>query len=256
MIDIHCHILPGVDDGSKTLAESMAMAKEAAKQGVSRIVATPHHNNGQYENNGQDIFEAVHQLNAQLKDEGIPVEVFPGQEPRASGDMLADLESGDVVALNCNSGYVLIGFPSSHVPAYTTQLLFDMQIAGYKPIVVQPERNQELMENPDKLYRLVKNGALTQVTAGNLIGKAGKKIERFANQMVEANLAHFMASNAHSVKKRVFYMREALNYLKKNYGETLANQFTENSELLLLGQTIIQEPPERIRPKKKWLIFG
>lgn len=256
MIDTHCHILPGVDDGAKSLAESMAMAKEAAKQGITKIVATPHHNNGLYENNGYDIITAVNQLNKQLKDENIPIEVLSGQEPRINGDLLGDLGIGQVLPLNRTTNYVLIEFPTSHVPGYTTQLLFDMQIMGYKPIIVHPERNQELMENPDKLYRLVKNGALTQIIAGNLIGKAGKKIERFANQLIEANLTHLIASDAHGVKKRGFYMREALNYLRKHYGETTAYQLTENSELLLLGQTINREPPERIKHKKKWQIFG
>ncbi|GGJ95001.1 tyrosine protein phosphatase [Lentibacillus kapialis] len=255
MIDIHCHILPSVDDGSKTLAESMAMAKEASKQGITKIVATPHHNNGYYENDGPDIMEAVHQLNAQLKSEKIPVDVLPGQEPRINGDMLRDLESGHVMALNQTSGYVLIECPTSHIPQYTTQLLFDMQIAGYKPIIAHPEHNEELRVNPDKLYRLVKNGALTQITAGNLIGKAGKKIQRFANQIIAANLTHFMASDAHNVKKRGFYMQEAMNYLKKHYGNSTAYYFTENSERLLLGQTINRDAPERIHVKKKRLLF-
>ncbi|TFJ93060.1 tyrosine-protein phosphatase [Lentibacillus salicampi] len=252
MIDLHCHILPGLDDGSKTVVESLSMAEEASKQGITKIVATPHHNNGQYENDGHDIIEAVHQLNVQLKEENIPVEILAGQEPRVNGNMIADLDNGKVLTLNQTSGYVLVEFPTSQVPKYTTQLLFDMQITGYTPIIVHPERNQELRENPDKLYRLVKNGALTQITAGSLIGNAGKKIQRFAEQMIETNLTHFIASDAHNVRKRGFYMRDALRYLKKNYGNPAAYQFTENSELLLLGQMVNREPPERIKRKKKW----
>lgn len=255
MIDIHCHILPGVDDGARTLTESVMMAKEAVSQGITKIVATPHHNNGSFQNLGPDIIGAVDYLNGQMQQENIPVEILAGQETRVYGDMLEDLENGQVIPLNKTSNYVFVELPPHQVPKYTTQLLFDMQIAGYKPVIVHPERNHELIDNPDKLYRIVKNGALTQITAASMLGHIGKKSQRFANQIVEANLTHFMASDAHNFKKRGFYMREAIRYLKKNYGNQTAFQFMENSELMVLGQTINKEPPERIKPKKKWGIF-
>ncbi|MEC5423412.1 tyrosine protein phosphatase [Virgibacillus sp. C22-A2] len=256
MIDIHCHILPGVDDGAKSLTESLAMAREASKQGIYKIIATPHHNNGSFNNTGENIIGAVNYLNGKLSEEHIPVEILPGQETRIYGDMLEDLEKGIVLPLNVTSGYVFIELPTSHVPQYTTQLLFDLQIAGYKPIIVHPERNHELIEHPDKLYRIVKNGALTQVTAASLMGVIGKKVQQFSHQLLAANLTHFVASDSHDLKKRGFYMREAYRDIKKNYGNAVAFQLMENSELLVSGQAIQKDPPERIVAKKKWGIFS
>lgn len=256
MIDIHCHILPGVDDGAGTLTESLEMARVAAKQGIKKIIATPHHNNGMFMNRGDDIIGAVDYLNGKLKQEQIPVEVLAGQEPRLYGDLIADIENGTVLQLNQTSGYVFVELPSSHVPQYTTQLLFDMQIKGYIPIIVHPERNHELLENPDKLYRMVKNGALTQITAGSVVGRGGKKVQRFADQLLASNLTHFIASDAHNVKKRGFYMQDAYQAITKTYGQSLAYQLMENSELLVIGQTIHRDAPERISTKRKWGLFS
>lgn len=256
MIDIHNHILPGVDDGASSLTESMAMAREAVKEGIDKIIATPHHKNGEFTNTAEQIIGAVEYLNHKLQEENISVQVLPGQETRIYGEMLEDLEKGELLPLNKTSGYVFVELPTEHVPRYTTQLLFDMQISGYKPIIVHPERNHELMESPDKLYRLVKNGALTQITAGSITGKTGKKVQKFAYQLLEANLTHFIGSDAHGVKKRSFYMREALADIKKHVGNHTTYQLMENNEAIVSGHGVYMDPPERIAMKKKWGIFS
>ena len=256
MIDIHCHILPGVDDGASSLTESLAMARAAEKEGIQKIIATPHHQNGAFMNNGADIIGVVDYLNGKIQEEQIAVQILPGQETRIYGDMLADLKNGDVLPLNETSGYVFVELPASHVPEYSTQLLFDMQIAGYKPIIVHPERNLELMDNPDKLYRIVKNGALTQITAASVIGKSGKKIEKFTRQLLEANLTHFIASDAHHSKKRSFHMRAAYQDIKKEHGNDLVYQLMENSEALVNGFAVQMDAPERVSTRKMWGLFS
>lgn len=255
MIEIHCHILPSIDDGAATLDDSFQMAKEAADQGIKKIVATPHHKNGHFDNFGQEIIGAVTYLNGKLQEQGIPIEILPGQETRVYGEMVEDLQKGEVLPI-VGTRYVLVEFPHNHVPNYARQLLFDLQIAGYIPIIVHPERNSELQENPDKLYRMVKSGALTQVTAGSVLGKTGRRVQQFTDQIIEANLTHFISSDAHDVKKRSFHLRDAYSYVRKQYGKALAYQLTENSELLILNQTVHKELPERIYQKKKWSIFG
>ncbi|UJL45825.1 tyrosine protein phosphatase [Virgibacillus sp. NKC19-16] len=255
MIDIHCHILPGVDDGAVSLPESLAMAREAANEGIQKIIATPHHQNGSYMNPGANIIGATDYLNGKLQKEQIPVQILPGQETRIYGDIIEDIKRGDILPLNGDSGYVLVELPSNHVPGYTTQLLFDMQIAGYKPIIAHPEKNHEILENPDKLYRIVKNGALTQISASSLIGKAGRKIQRFSHQLLETNQVHFMGSDAHNNKRRGFYLRQAYSEVRKSHGNTLEYQLMENSEALLIGNKIQMDAPERISLKKKWGLF-
>ena len=199
MIDIHCHILPGIDDGAKTMEDSLAMAAQAVQQGITKIIATPHHKNGKYENRKQDILPKVAELNKVLKEKGIPLDILPGQEPRIYGELVEDYQKGEIVTLNDGNQYVFLELPSAHVPRYTGKLLYDIQSEGLTPIIVHPERNQELIQNPDLLYEFVKNGTLTQVTAASMAGDFGKKIKKFSHQLIEANLTHFIASDAHNI---------------------------------------------------------
>ncbi|WP_138419849.1 tyrosine-protein phosphatase [Aquibacillus sediminis] len=250
MIDIHCHILPQVDDGAKTIEDSIAMAKEASIQGIDTIIATPHHLNGAYENVTLDIMENVRILNERLLEQEIAVTILPGQETRINGEMIDDLERGDVLPLNVTSGYLFVELPSNHVPRYTKQLLFDLQMYGVKPVIVHPERNKEIMEHPNILYEFVKNGTLTQVTAASVIGKFGKKIHKFTHQLVEANLTHFVASDAHNTTTRGFCMLEASEEIKSVFGMVKANEFIENAQYLIDGATVIGDVPQPIKKKK------
>jgi len=249
MIDIHCHILPSIDDGAASLTESLMMAREAQKQGIRKIVATPHHQNGKFINTRDQILGIVDYMNGKLRSENIQVEILPGQETRIYGDILEDLEKKEILTLNGNSRYILIDFPENHIPYYTTQLFFDMQIAGYTPIIAQPERNRELFVNPDKLYRLVRNGALIQVKAGSVVGRGGKGIRSFVEQMLRSNLVHFIASDAHNGKKRNYLMREAFQEIKRINGSVYGHQLIENSEAIITGQPIHKHIPERMASK-------
>lgn len=254
MIDIHSHILPGIDDGAKTEADSLAMAKEAVKQGITAIIATPHHRNGKYDNTRDEIVTYTDILNKLFVKEDVPLTVLPGQETRLHGEMVEELKEGIMQPLN-DTKYVFVEFPTQNVPRYAKQMLFDIQVAGYTPIIVHPERNHELLEHPDKLYELVKDGALTQVTAGSVTGKFGKKIQKFSNQIIEANLTHFIASDAHNTKSRGFFMEEALDELSETYGSDLLYLFLENSELIIDNQNVHRIEPERVKRKKFFGLF-
>ncbi len=249
MIDIHSHILPGVDDGAKDMSETLVMARKAAEEGIEKIIATPHHKNGQYENEKPEIIEKVREVNEAIKAEGIPLEVLPGQENRIFGEFLDHYESGEIMTL-AHTEYVFVELPSGHVPRYTEQLLYDIQLNGLTPIIVHPERNTELIEEPDRLYRLVKKGALTQVTASSLCGYFGKKIKTFSHQLIEANLTHFIASDAHNTHNRSFKMAEAFRLIDSKYGADMVYLFTENAELLIQGQSVMKDIPERVKKKK------
>lgn len=253
MIDIHCHILPGIDDGAKDLNDSLIMAKHAANEGIHTIIATPHLNH-HYDNRKSLIETKVVELNKALQEENIDIEILVGQEPRIYGEILADYEKNEIQTLN-NSQYLFIEFPSSQVPGYTEKLLFDIQMKGLTPIIVHPERNAELMERPEKLYNLVQKGALTQVTASSLGGYFGKKIKTFSEQLIEANLTHFIASDAHNVGNRSFKMSEAFHLIEKTYGNDYVYLFKENAELLVEGKNIMKEIPEQVKKKKRFLFF-
>jgi protein-tyrosine phosphatase len=249
MIDLHCHILPNVDDGAKDLAESVEMAKQAVRQGIKTIIATPHHRNEKYENHGQTIFRQVEEFNRVLKSENLDLTVLPGQETRIFGEMVEGLVSGEILPLN-QGKYMFVELPSGHVPRYTGQLLFDIQLKGFVPVIVHPERNQEIVENPEVLYQLVKKGALTQVTASSVSGHFGKSIKKFSLQLIEANLTHFVASDAHNTSSRGFKMVEANDAIAKNFGIEAVYMFRENAELVVQGKSVYKEAPERVKRKK------
>jgi protein-tyrosine phosphatase len=249
LIDIHSHILPGVDDGAQSEEDAINMAKLAVEEGIKKIIATPHHQNGKYHNKKQDILNGVIELNRLLQREDIPLEVLPGQETRIYGELIEDLEKGDILSLN-QTNYVFIELPSGHVPRYTEKLLFDVQLKGLTPIIVHPERNSEVIENPDILLNLVKKGSLTQITAGSMTGHFGKKIQKFTIQLIEANLTHFIASDAHNTTTRGFHLVESISQIEKEFGRQVVYYFQENANLLTQGQVVYKPEPIRIRQKK------
>ncbi|WP_309228317.1 tyrosine-protein phosphatase [Virgibacillus saliphilus] len=189
-------------------------------------------------------------VNGKLKHEQIPLTILSGQETRVYGDMVADLKAGDIMPLNVTSNYVFVELPDDHVPHYFTKLQFDMQIAGYLPIIVHPERNKEIRANPDVLYHLVANGALTQVTAASVAGKYGRKVQKFTNRLIDAKLTHFIASDAHDPHNRTFYMKDAYHVVHKQFGAEKVFQLMQHSEAVLDELTITVDPPGRIKGRK------
>jgi protein-tyrosine phosphatase len=254
MIDLHCHILPGVDDGAQSLSDSLNMARKALEQGIHTIVATPHHLNNSYENPKRLILARVEELNQLLQKEQIDVKILPGQEVRVHGEMIEGYAAGEILTVN-HTPYVLVEFPSNHVPRYTEKLFYDLQVNGLIPVIVHPERNQEIIERSDLLYQLVKKGALTQITAASVCGDFGKKIKNFSLQLIEANLTHFLASDAHNLTKRTFKMREAYDVMEQKYGSEMVYYFDENAHLVVEGKPIYKEDPERIKKKKFFKLF-
>lgn len=254
MIDIHSHILPGVDDGPKNEQESIEMAIQAVEQGIHTIVATPHHKNRTYDNERESIETHTAILQKLLAEQNIPLTLLPGQETRIHGSMVEGLEEGTILPLN-HTNYVHVEMPTDSVPRYAQQLLYDMQRAGYIPIIVHPERNREFLRNPDRLYRLVQNGALTQVTAASLLGKFGKDMQRFSDQMIESNLTHFVASDAHNTTSRGNLLADALEHVKSTFGVDDYFLFIENADCIVSGRPVHQMEPFPIRKKKFFGLF-
>lgn len=251
MIDLHSHILPSIDDGAKNWEESIRMAKEAVKDGIHTIVATPHHQNI-YINPKENVLELVEEMNYRLQAEEIPLTILPGHETRIFGDFLTDLKQDKILTINSNNKYVFLELPSIKVPPFIEQLVFDIQLAGFIPIIPHPERNEDISENPIKIYQLVKRGVLTQITAGSLLGDFGKKVQKFTLELVDANLVHFLATDTHGVKgRRSVKLKEAYQLLEKNSGRMLVDQFKTNAEKVIQGKDLYVEIPNRIVRKKK-----
>lgn len=250
VIDIHCHILPNVDDGPNNVELSLSMAREAAKEGITHIIATPHHRNGHFDNVKTDILLKVQQLNERLEHENIPVTILPGQETRINGEMIEDYENGNILTLNNTERYVFVEFPSNDVPAYTAHLFFELKMKGLTPVIVHPERNRAIIEKPNRLYRLIKDGSLSQITASSIVGKFGKKIQQFSMELIEHSLVHFVASDAHNVTSRTFHMRAAYNEIAQEFGHDVVDEFRANAKQLMNGEEIYVNEPVEFRKKK------
>ncbi|GEK88397.1 protein-tyrosine phosphatase [Alkalibacterium putridalgicola] len=251
MFDLHCHILPGIDDGAKTTDDSIAMAEAAVEEGITHILATPHHMNRSWMNDKQKVMPLVKELQAELDRRHIDLTIFPGQEVRLYGEILKDMEDNKILFVDEQKQYVLIEFPTETVPTYAERLFYDLQNQGKTPIIVHPERNHELVEHPNRLKNLVDKGALAQLTAASYTGGFGKKIEKLSKQLIEANLVHFIASDAHNTTNRTFHMKEAYDLLAKDYGRSKRHEFHQATKDLLNGDQVI--PADTSSIKKSFL---
>lgn len=254
MIDIHSHILPGIDDGAKSEEDSILMAQQALEQGVHTMIATPHHKTSSFDNARDSILMHTEILNELFKAHDIPLTLLPGQETRINGDFLTDLKNGEILCLN-ETDYVFVELPFDHVPLYTETMLYDILMQGYKPIIVHPERNREIREQPGKLYDLVRKGALTQITAGSLLGDFGKEIARFTREIIEHNMTHFVATDAHNITSRPVNLAEAYEFIQNEIGANVYYTFLENAEFLIKNEVVHQSEPEKIRRRKFFGLF-
>lgn len=255
MIDLHCHILPGVDDGAKTIEDSLNMAQVAVEEGITHILATPHHKNRSWNNEKNDVVNLVKNLQNEIDKAGIELTIFPGQEIRIYGDIFKDIKEGKILFIDEDQQYLLIEFPTSNIPNYTERLFYELFSEGITPIIVHPERNREILEHPNRLKSLVDKGALTQLTAASYIGKFGKQIQKLSVQLVEANLVHFVASDAHNIGNRSFHMREALSKIEKDFGKRKVDEFDQNTKDLVNGEVVIAPTPSLVKKKKLFGLF-
>lgn len=251
MIDIHNHILFGIDDGAQTKEDALDMARAAQAEGITDIIATPHHKIGVYENFGPKIKALTEEVNNLIASEGISVKVHASQEIRIYGDVVEDLKNGKALTLSENSPYVLIEFPSHEVPIFTEQLFTKMALEGYIPIIAHPERNSELQKNPNKLAELIELGALAQVTAGVVCGQLGEFSKKCAEMMMDHRLIHIVASDAHNVNTRNYFMKEAYETIALKYGEDAVNRYKENAQKVLSGESIRYVSPIEVEKEDK-----
>lgn len=250
MLDLHCHILPGIDDGAESINASLAMAEKAISQGITHILCTPHHNNGKYVNPKEFVIQQVTKLQAELDKRNLQLTLFEGQEVRITGDLLEEIEQHRILFTDEANTYLLIEFPTMDVPAYTEQLLFDLRAKGHVPIIVHPERNAKFRENPNRLIPFLEMGCLAQLTAPSYVGIFGKNIQKTARQMVEHRLVQMVASDAHGVHKRNFYLKEAFEAIEQDFGRDYVNQMEQVAKDVLNGD--VTEIPlfSEIRKKK------
>lgn len=248
MVEIHTHILPGIDDGASDWETSVQLARSAAEQGVTDIIATPHHRTNRFMNPAAEVVSLTGKLNARLEAEGVPVNVHPGQEVHVHRELLSNWQNGELLSL-AGGPYMLLEMPHGHVPDYMESIVYELQLAGVCAVIPHPERNAEVARDPDKLVRLVELGALAQVTSFSLLGGYGKGVERLSWQLCRQGLIHFVSSDAHHPERRGVCLAEAYARVEQTLGAEWAGYYRSNAAALLAGSEIQDAPlPVATRP--------
>ncbi|QPW15771.1 capsular biosynthesis protein [Mammaliicoccus sciuri] len=254
MIDIHNHILVDADDGPKSLEDTIALLRQAKEQGINAIVVTPHHLHPRYSNNFDAVTKSIEELNKIDEIAKLNIQLYPGQEIRLSDQILQDIEQHRIYGINYTK-YLLIELPSNEVPHYTKKLLYEIQNKGFIPIIAHPERNKAIARDINLLYELINNGSLSQVTASSLSGELGKNLQKISIKMIEHNLIHFIASDAHNAINRPFMIESLFGNPKlKKFREEI-DMFFKNNEALIQGKFISKERPIEFNKNKFFGLF-
>ena len=252
MIDIHSHILPGIDDGSKDMEMSIKMLRMAEAKGTKIIVATPHYIRGIYENHYDEVAILHEELKQASKDAGINIEILLGQEIMLDKHSLKLCKEQKLRGINGTS-YMLIEFPMDKLPKDALDLIYELRLLGIKPIMAHPERYQYMYEVPTTINDFVDEGCFFQINCGSLQGLFGKKVQSYAKLLVQQGLANFIASDAHTTNRRCPGLIEGIREATVIDRE-IEKKVTENLKLLLLDKTI-EVNTQKIMKKKSIFDF-
>ncbi len=232
MIDIHAHILPGLDDGPSTLEESLEMARIAVKNDIRYMIATPHCLNGRYINWRQNILSSCIEFNSALEKHNIPLKVLPGSEAHLSMEIMDEFEKGRLMTLNDTGCYLSLELPDQIIAKSVIRFINNIRIRNIIPIIAHPERNMAIQNDLDLLSDFISAGALSQITGNSLKGEFGPLVFDCCIEIIERRMVHFMASDAHSAFGRPPDFLESYKKLSsmigKNEAEKIMFEFPQN----------------------------
>ena len=226
MIDLHCHILPGLDDGAADLSVSTDMAKAFVADGVLVVACTPHILSGLYHNSGPQIRLATAQLQQHLDREGIPLRLVTGADNHITPSFVTELKSGHLLSL-ADTRYVLVEPPHHVAPPRLEELFFSILVAGYVPILTHPERLTWIQSHYQVVQRLVHAGVWMQVTAGSITGAFGRNARYWAERMLDEGCVHILATDAHDVNRRPPNLSQGRELAAKRVGDNEAQHLVE-----------------------------
>ena len=237
MIDFHSHILPGIDDGSKNLEQSIAMVNEAKKVGFTKIISTSHYMENYYECNEKNRKELLEQVQKNVNG----IELCLGNEIYITNNIIELLQNGQASSIN-GTKYVLFEFPLITTrPMNDKEVIYRLVENGYIPIIAHPERYPFIQENPDYLFELEEMGALFQSNYGSIIGMYGLKAKKTLKILLKNNLISFLGSDVHRPEQVYNKMPKIIKKLKKIISNEEIEEFTEiNPEKVLKNENIIK----------------
>lgn len=237
MIDLHCHMLPGIDDGPKTLELALAMARYAVEEGIVRTVMTPHIQPGSYDNDITSIQNVYHSFKEALQRENIPLQIDMAAEVRVCAELPILINQGKVPFLGEWQGMqiILLEFPHDHMPLGADKLINWLLDRNILPLIAHPERNQGIMRKPAKIKPFLEMGCLIQLTAGSITGLFGDDSQKCALFYLEQDMVTIIATDAHNLHKRKPSLQAAREFLLPSYGEDAVNNLMSINPALMLG---------------------
>jgi protein-tyrosine phosphatase len=251
VIDLHTHILPGVDDGVKTMDDAVLFARVAAADGVSTIVATPHYREGFYLNARPDVLAGVEVLNERLRAEKIPIVVLPGAEIHISADLVSRVKTGHAPTLADNGRTVLFELSMNQYPLDLEKLVFQMRLAGLQVLFAHPERIRYFQDDVSRYEAVIRLGAFGQITTGSVTGVFGDDVVEFSEELSRKRLVHVVASDAHNTRGRPPVLSSALARLGSWIGDDFAQRMTEEFPKAFIEGRDPDLPPAREAPVRR-----
>lgn len=231
MIDIHCHILPDIDDGPEEIEATLEMLRIAEKDGITHIVATPHYR-CQDVPTIKDIEERVSRVRREMEKDGMTISLLMGADIRLTYELIACLASRAIPSIN-RSRYFLLELPDL-LPPHLEEFIHETRVKGYVPIITHPERNYRLLESPQRSEALWKAGALLQLTAMSITGDFGRQIKKYSLELLKMGCVDFVASDAHSTEHRVPVLSKAYKEVSSILDEESAQQmFIDNPKAVI-----------------------
>jgi protein-tyrosine phosphatase len=252
MIDCHCHMLPGLDDGAKSLDIALEMASVATSSGVSDILLTPHHNDGLYLNSREEILSRVKAFQEELDCEGLPLKIYPGSECHVVPELPDHLEKGIACTYADQNRAVLLELPKNALPLGAEQIIEQVEYLGFQPVIAHPERNSVLCREPERIRDWFERGWKFQLTNQSCSGEFGEGIQKVCYQWLKHGWIHFIASDAHRSAGRSPDMRKGVNQISEWFGEEVATLLScDNPGRLISGEAIVDMPRATVRQKRK-----
>ncbi|MCX7166521.1 MAG: capsular biosynthesis protein [Rhodocyclales bacterium] len=243
MIDLHCHLLPGIDDGPEDLASALRLARHAVSSGIRVSVVTPHMHSGRYENRAANIRDAAQKFQRTLDAESIALQILSAAEVRLDHEILSWVAEEQIPYLGQWQGerVMLLELPHSHVPVGADKLVAWLRKQNIRPMIAHPERNKDIMRSIDKLLPLVQLGCLLQVTAGAVAGTFGEYAQVRAAELLARGWVTVLASDAHNMESRPPELEPGRAAAALIVGEEESWQLVRHRPAAIIGADLIAE---------------
>lgn len=253
MIDTHCHIIPGIDDGAGDIETSLEMLKIAEEDGIKTIIATPHYYRNKYECNIEDARNHLDKLKELSQSEGISVEIIQGQEVFLDKYTVDLYKNGTIGTIN-NSKYILVetSFAGSK-PKDVLENIYEIRLLGLTPILAHPERYGFIIEDNSSINEFIKEGCLFQITSSSITGIFGKDVKKTSENLIKSGICNFIGSDAHTTGRRSPKMKEALEEVRK-LNENAYESIEKNSEAVISNKEL-DIKMELVKKKRRFFPF-